>query len=120
MGKENLIADISLDFSVRIVKLYKYLTEKQKEYVISKQLLRSGTSIGANIAEAQGAQSDADFIAKLHIALKDCRESEYWMKLLLKTEYLNETEYNSLKTDIDKIIGLLTNILKSVKQRINL
>ena len=82
--KKNLIVDKSMDFAVRIVNLYKYLTKEKSEYILSKQLLRSGTSIGANVNEAVRAQSPADFVAKMYIALKESGESEYWIKLLEK------------------------------------
>lgn len=117
MNGANIIVEAILDFAVRIVNLYKYLCLEHNEFVLSKQLLRSGTSIGANIVEAQGAQSISDFIAKLHISLKECRESEYWLKLLFRTNYLMEKEYKSINTDIDKVIGILVNILKSAKNK---
>lgn len=85
----NVSVQKSFDFAVRIVNLYKYLTNEQKEYVLSKQLLRCGTNIGANISEAQRAQSKADFISKMSIALKEANETLYWLKLLYKTDYLN-------------------------------
>ena len=89
----NIIVDKSFSFAVRIVNVYKHLTQLQKEYVMSKQLLRCGTSIGANIAEAQRGQSKADFRAKMSIALKEANETDYWIRLLYKTEYLNDTQY---------------------------
>ena len=89
MKQNNLILDKSFAFAVRIVKLYKYLCDEQKEYVLSKQLLRCGTSIGANINEAQAGQSKADFIAKMSIASKEARETNYWIELLIETKYLN-------------------------------
>lgn len=113
--KDNVILDKSFDFSVRVVKLYRYLCNDKKEYVLSKQLLRCGTSIGANINEAQAGQSKADFIAKMSIASKEARESKYWIDLLIKTNYLNinDTNVKSLKNDIEEIIKLLTSIVKS-------
>ena len=89
---ENVIENKSFGFAVRIVKLYKYLCDKKKEYVLSKQLLRSGTSIGANVAEAQQAQSKADFISKISIALKETTETKYWLKLLNATDFLSDNE----------------------------
>ena len=91
----NIILDKSFEFAIRVVKLYKYLCDDKKEYVLSKQLLRAGTSIGANINEAQAGQSKADFIAKMAIASKEARESKYWIDLLIKTDYLdiNENHY---------------------------
>ena len=97
------------------MNLYKYLTTDKKEFVLSKQLLRCGTSIGANISEAQMGQSKSDFNAKMYIALKEANESKYWLKLLYATEYLTENEFNSIKTDIKEIIALLMSITKSTK-----
>ena len=97
---ENTIAERSFDFAVRIVNLYKYLTTEYKEYTLSRQLLRCGTSIGANVAEAQRGQSRADFAAKMNIALKEANEADYWLKLLYKTEYLDSVQYESMNRDI--------------------
>ena len=115
MKQENIILDKSFEFAVRIVKLYKYLCDDKKEYILSKQLLRSGTSIGANINEAQAGQSKADFIAKMSIASKESRESKYWIDLLVKTEYLNieDQHTQSLLNEIEEIIKLLTSIVRS-------
>lgn len=115
MRSENTIELKSFDFAVRIVNLYKYLANKKKEFVLSKQLLRSGTSIGANVSEAERAHSKADFYAKMTIALKEANESYYWIKLLNATDYLNKSEYDSLITDIDEIISLLVSITKTIK-----
>ena len=114
--KTIVIADLSLDFALRIVKLYKYLCNEKNEFVISKQLLRSGTSIGANIAESEHAQSTADFITKLYIALKEANETKYWLTLLTKAEYLKETEYESVMKDLRIIIGTLVNTIKKIKE----
>ena len=113
--KDNIILDKSFTFAIRVVKLYKYLCNDKKEYVLSKQLLRCGTSIGANINEAQAGQSKADFIAKMSIASKEARESKYWIDLLIKTEYLNIKDKHtvSLLNDIKEIVKLLTSIVKS-------
>ena len=113
--KDNVVLEKSFDFAVRIVKLYKYLCTDKKEYVLSKQLLRSGTSIGANVNEAQAGQSKKDFIAKMSIASKEARESCYWIKLLIQTDYLNRNSKNikSLVNDIEEIVKLLTSIVKS-------
>ncbi|OCL91234.1 four helix bundle protein [Aliarcobacter thereius] len=115
MKQDNIVLDKSFAFAVRIVRLYKHLCSEQKEYVLSKQLLRSGTSIGANVNEAQAGQSKADFIAKMSIASKEARESKYWIDLLVKTDYLdiNENYVQSLVLDIEEIIKLLTSIVKS-------
>ena len=112
---DNVIERKSFDFAIRIVNLYKYLADTKKEYVLSKQLLRSGTSIGANISEAQQAQSRADFISKLSIALKETSETKYWLKLLYATEYLAEPEFASIFADGVEIEKLLTKILKTSK-----
>ena len=112
---ENLIEDKSFQFSVRIVKLYKYLSATKNEYVLSKQLLRAGTSIGANVAEAQQAQSKADFTSKMTIALKETTESKYWIRLLHATDYLSETEYQSILSDCTELERILTSIVKSIK-----
>ena len=111
----NIILDKSFEFAIRVVKLYKYLCDDKKEYVLSKQLLRAGTSIGANINEAQAGQSKADFISKMAIASKEARESKYWIDLLIKTDYLdiNENHVKSLLNDIEEIIKLLTSIVKT-------
>ncbi|MBP3298831.1 MAG: four helix bundle protein [Muribaculaceae bacterium] len=113
---ENIIVNKSEDFAVRIVNLNKILRGQRDEYIMSKQLIRCGTSIGANIAEAQEAQSDTDFIAKLYISLKECSETRYWLKLLYRTEYLSENEYHSICNDASELKALLTAIIKSKKQ----
>ena len=115
MSKENLVAELSLEFAVRIVNLNKYLRLNKKEFIISAQVLRSGTSIGANIAESQMAQSTPDFISKLHIALKEANETKYWLDLLLRTEYVTDEQYRSLNKDLRVMIGLLVTIIKKVK-----
>lgn len=107
------IALKSFDFAVRIVKLYSLLTEIRKEFIMSKQLMRCGTSIGANVAEAQKAQSKADFHTKMCIALKEANEAEYWLRLLHHTQYLSKTEFESIWTDATEIIALLTAICKT-------
>ena len=109
---DNIIETKSLDFAVRIVNLYKHLCEEKREFILSKQLLRSGTSIGANVAEAQKAQTKPDFNAKMNIALKEANETQYWLKLLYKTEYLTNKEFKSMETDIDEIIAILVSICK--------
>ena len=109
MKPDNIIKNKSLDFAIRIVRLYKHISETSHEYVLSKQLLKSGTSIGANVREAIGGQSKEDFIAKMHIALKEVYETEYWLELLYNTDYLTEKEFESIFTDCRE----LTNILAS-------
>ena len=115
--KENILLDKSFDFAVRIVNLYKHVTNNKKEYILSKQLLRSGTSIGANVTEAQRGQSKADFTAKMAIALKEAYETEYWLRLLYKTEYMNGNEYDSIHKDIEEIISLLISICKTASNK---
>ena len=111
----NIIESKSFKFAVRIVNLYKHLTSIKKEYVLSKQLLRSGTSIGANVSEAQKAQSKADFYTKICIALKEANETLYWLRLLNETDYLTQKEYDDISADIDEIISILTSICKNTK-----
>ncbi|MEL7242607.1 MAG: four helix bundle protein [Cyanobacteria bacterium J06643_5] len=113
----NVLYDKSYKFAIRTVNAYKYLTEKEKEYILSKQLMRSGTSIGANVAEANGAISTADFSAKLSIAYKECLETKYWLCLLRDTNYINKKAFKSIYKDADEIARLLFSILK--KTRIN-
>ena len=111
----NIPVEKSFNFAVRIVNVYKYMIREQKEYVLSKQLLRCGTSIGANIAEAQRGQSKADFYSKMSIALKEASETHYWLKLLYRTEFLNKEQYDSLNKDILELLGILTAICKSTQ-----
>jgi len=106
----------STDFAVRIVKLHRYLCDKKKERVISKQILRSGTSIGANLREAKYAESTDDFIHKAALSLKECAETEYWLEVLSRTDYLNEQEYNSICADCSELAKLLTAIIKTTKE----
>ena len=110
---EKAIQDKSFHFAVRIVNLCKYLKNEKKEYILYKQLFRCGTSVGANITEAQRGQSKADFTAKMSIALKEAYETEYWLRLLFKTEYLNATEYESIHKDVTELISLLISICKT-------
>jgi four helix bundle protein len=103
MVNENTVKYKSLEFAKRIVKLYKYLCEEKKEFVLSKQLLRSGTSIGANVAEAECGISKKDFIAKMYIAFKECVETNYWIELLYSSDYVTEKEYISIKIDCEEL-----------------
>ena len=116
MIEQNILKDKSIAFSIRIVKCYKFLDKEKKEKVMSKQLLRSGTSIGANIHEGIYAQSVADFVNKLSIALKEASETSYWLLILHRTDYLSDEMYDSIKIDIDEIIKLLTSSLKTTKK----
>ncbi len=113
-NSNNPIVDLSFNFGVRIIKFYKYLVIKNV-YVLSKQILRCGTSIGANVNESIHAQSRADFISKMNIALKEADETEYWLKLLWKSEVITEDEYQSLSKDVKQIIGTLVKIIKNSK-----
>jgi len=118
MKKDNVILDKSFVFAVNIVKLYQYLCDNKKEYVLSKQLLRCGTSIGANVNEAQAAQSSNDFIAKISIASKEARECQYWLNLLLETGFLSLSEERTsiVQREITEIIKLLTSIVKTMQE----
>ena len=113
-----IIETKSFQFSVRIVKLCRHLSEEKRESILTKQLLRSGTSIGANVAEAQQAQSRKDFVSKLCIALKEAGETNYWLRLLRATDYLTENEYQSIITDCKEVEKLLTSIIKSTKSSV--
>ena len=115
MKLDNQIANDSKAFAIRIIKLYKYLLEKQ-EYILSKQMLRSGTSIGANVSESVFAQSRLDFISKMSIALKEANETKYWLDLLFETNYIDNKLYDSIVYDLKIIIGTLVNIIKTSKQ----
>ncbi len=116
MEKENALLNKSLSFAARIVKLHKYLTKEKHENIISKQIIRSATSIGANANEAVYGISKADFIAKLQISLKECAETEYWLRLLILSNYLTESEGNSLLTDCLEIKRILISTLNTAKQ----
>ena len=109
------IQEKSFQFAVRIVKLCRHLQTEKKEFILTKQLLRSGTSIGANVAEAQQAQSRPDFIAKLNIALKEASETEYWLRLLHETDYLEDKSFQSIWSDCNEVKSLLVSIVKSSK-----
>ena len=118
MKADNQIVLDSKAFAIRIIKLYKYLSEEKKEFVISKQILRSGTSIGANISESIFAQSRMEFVSKMSIALKEASETKYWLDLLMETEYITKMQYESIADDISKIIGTLVNIVNSTKNNV--
>ena len=113
---ENVIEIKSFEFSVRIINLYKYLMYEKKEYVLSKQLLRCGTSIGANVAEAQKAQSKADFNAKMNIALKEANETFYWLRLMHRTDYISDEAFQSMEKDISEIVSILVSICKQTNK----
>ena len=113
---EKAIQEKSFRFAVRIVNLCKYLQKEQKEFTLSKQVLRSGTSIGANVAEAQQAQSRADFISKLNLSLKEAYETNYWLRLLYETQYLSKNAFESIIADCTEIEKLLISIIKTTKE----
>ena len=113
----NIIQTKSRDFAIRIIRCYQFLTEEKKEFVMSKQLLRCGTSIGANTRESKNAQSKNDFLNKLNIALKEADETDYWMDLLHATNYLDDETYESLNIDCNEIIKILTAIIKTLKDK---
>ena len=115
--KESPLRTKSEDFAIRIIRLYQYLTKDKNEYVMSKQIYRSGTSIGANIAESRNAQSSADFISKLSIALKESDETEYWLKNLYSSGILNEKQFLSIHHDNIEITKMLTSAIKTIKQK---
>jgi len=117
LKRENIVKTKSYAFALRIVKLYKYLVKDHKEYVLSKQLLRSGTSVGALVRESEYAQSKSDFIHKLSIALKEANETEYWLMLLNDADYLNDKMYQSIKPDIIELLKLLTAIINTSKNK---
>ena len=113
----NAIADKSMDFAVRVVNLYRQHVSERNEYVMSRQLLRSGTSIGANVREAMSAHTKADFVAKMSIALKECNETGYWLELMTRTSFVTEELYRSLDSDRREIFALLTSIIKSARYK---
>jgi len=115
MAKENAILERSFGFAIRTVRLYQYLANDKKEYILSKQLLRSGTSIGANVNEAQAGQSRNDFISKMTIASKEARESKYWIELLIATDYLtiDDEHTKSLLNEVVELTKILTSIVKT-------
>lgn len=116
---ENTILSKSKAFAIRIIKLYRFLTKEKYETVLSKQLLRSGTSVGANCREASRAQSKADFVAKLQIALKEADESCYWLELMKETDLINEQQFQSIYSDAEELVKMLVSILKTTKQNMN-
>lgn len=116
MENENVIAEKSKSFAIRIIKFYKYLCDEKKEFVLSKQILRSGTSIGANVRESKNAQSKADFINKLSIALKEADETAYWLELLTESDIVKDNQISQLYEANIEIIKLLTSIIKTSKK----
>jgi len=118
MAKYNILQEKAFAFAVRIVKLYKFLCEEQKEYILSKQILRSGTSIGANIEEGIAGQSDKDFLSKLSISYKEARETVYWIKLLFATDYLTKEQADSLISDAEELCKILSKIIITTKNKL--
>lgn len=116
LARGSIVGDKSLAFAKRVAKCYRFLLDKKKESILSKQILRSGTSIGANIREGLYAQSRKDFISKMNIALKEAGETDYWLEVIHSAKYLTETEYESMKNDNDELIKLLTSIIKTTKE----
>ena len=117
--KENVILQKTDAYGDRILKLYRYLTEDKHEYVLSKQIRRSGTSIGANTAESRNAQGVKDFVNKLNIALKEADETEFWLRKLLTGNYITDIQYGSMHNDNEEIVKILTSIIKTIKGRMN-
>ena len=115
---DNVIQEKSFAFAVRIVRLGEYLRREKREYVLSNQVLRSGTSIGANIAESKNAQSDADFISKMNIALKETTETIYWLRVLNATDYLTDAQTESLLSDCVELEKILVSIIKTMKMKV--
>jgi len=115
---KSIVGEKSYAFALRMVKAYKYLTKEQHEFILSKQLLRSGTAVGALIKEAEHAQSKADFINKTNIALKEANETEYWLMLLKDSNYLNDKTYTSIHNNCDELIRLLASIVKTSKNNV--
>jgi four helix bundle protein len=113
--KESVLRDKSYKFALSIIEVYKHLTSEQREFVLSKQVLRSGTSIGANIEEADGAQSKKDFLHKISIAYKETRETKYWLRLLKDSHYLNETIANELIIKVEELCKIMVAIIKTTK-----
>lgn len=114
--KQNVVEAKSYQFALQIVNAYIFLSKKKQEYVLSKQLLRSGTAIGALVSESQFAQSKADFIHKLHIALKEANETRYWIRLLYDSNYITPKMYNSISPEIEELICIIASIVKTSKQ----
>ena len=117
--RESIAINKSYDFAIRIIKLFQYLNNEKKEFVLSKQILRSGTSIGANIEEAQGGQSEKDFISKLTIAYKETRETHYWLRLMRDTKIIEDKLANSLISDCEELLKIIGTILKTMKNKKN-
>jgi four helix bundle protein len=118
MGDDNTALSKSKKFAIKIVNLYKYLSQGQKEFILSKQLLRAGTSIGANLAEAECAMSKRDFLAKVYISFKECSETKYWLELLLAAEFITEEEYNNIFPDCAELQKMLSSTTKTLREQL--
>ncbi|NDV66575.1 four helix bundle protein [Bacteroides sp. 224] len=118
MKQDNVVVEKSKRFAIRIINLYKYLEDEKYEFVMSKQILRSGTSIGANIREAANAQSKKDFLSKMYISLKETGETQYWLELLVETDFISQKQFDSLHPECEELLKLLTSITKSTCQSI--
>lgn len=117
--KANILLNKSFVFAIRIVKLYQYLVAEKKEYVLSNQMLRSGTAVGALVREAQNAESKADFIHKLGIAQKECDETSYWLELLKETDFINQSEFKSMNENAIELLKIIRSSIRTVKQKLN-
>ena len=120
MKQNNVVVEKTYKFAIRIIRLYQFLKKEKKEYVISKQILRCGTSIGANIEEAIGAQSEKDFFAKISISYKEARETKYWIRLLRDTDYISSKQAKSLINDCEELLKIIGSIRKSLLSKMNL
>jgi len=118
MKEQNVLKEKSYQFAIRIVKLYQFLKEEKKEFTLSKQILRSGTSIGANVEEAIGAQSQKDFYMKLNISYKEVRETHYWLRILHDTNYIDEKQFKSIINDCDELLKITGTIIKTMKSKL--
>ncbi|MFA6596634.1 MAG: four helix bundle protein [Ignavibacteriaceae bacterium] len=118
MKEQNVLKEKSYQFAIRIVKLYQFLNEEKKEFTLSKQILRSGTSIGANVEEAIGAQSQKDFYMKLNIAYKETRETYYWLRILHDTNYIDDKQFQSIINDCDELLKITGTIIKTMKSKL--
>jgi len=118
MKEQNVLKEKSYHFAIRIVKLYQFLKDEKKEFTLSKQILRSGTSIGANVEEAIGAQSQKDFFMKLNIVYKESRETHYWLRILHDTNYIDDKQFNSIINDCEELLKITGTIIKTMKSKL--
>jgi len=118
MKEQNVLKEKSYHFAIRVVKLYQFLKDEKKEFTLSKQILRSGTSIGANVEEAIGAQSQKDFFMKLNIVYKESRETHYWLRILHDTNYIDDKQFNSIINDCEELLKITGTIIKTMKSKL--